>query len=54
MCKYSEARGPIFHFPCHSDLECQRTFGPNCKSCINTYCCPPPPSDKIHIQASKE
>ncbi|CAL0321493.1 unnamed protein product [Lupinus luteus] len=53
ICNYSEARGPIFQIPCHSDLDCERRYGPSCK-CINTNCCPTPPFDKIHIQTSKE
>ncbi|KAE9589143.1 hypothetical protein Lalb_Chr21g0305921 [Lupinus albus] len=54
MCKESDAFGPIVHFPCHSDSDCQKSYGPACKRCINTFCCPPPTFDKIHIQASKE
>ncbi|CAL0321194.1 unnamed protein product [Lupinus luteus] len=50
--KDSEARGPIVHYPCHSDIECQRLFGPGYK-CIRTNCIPPQLFDKVHIQASK-
>ncbi|KAE9608253.1 hypothetical protein Lalb_Chr08g0233501 [Lupinus albus] len=53
MCKDSEARGPIVHYPCHSDKECQIAVGPGYK-CVGTNCVPPQQFEKIHIQASKE
>ncbi|KAE9608251.1 hypothetical protein Lalb_Chr08g0233481 [Lupinus albus] len=52
MCKDSEARGPIVHYPCHSDSECQIAVGPGF-TCVDTNCVPPAQFEKIHIQASK-
>ncbi|KAH1253896.1 hypothetical protein AAZX31_04G123100 [Glycine max] len=53
MCMKLEARGPIAHWNCDNDSQCQFTC-PTCGCrCINTWCqCPTPPfTDNIHIQA---
>ncbi|CAL0320533.1 unnamed protein product [Lupinus luteus] len=53
MCKESDALGPIVHFPCTSDQQCEKFYGPECK-CIKTYCCPSSLFDKIHSQTSQD
>ncbi|KAE9589151.1 hypothetical protein Lalb_Chr21g0306001 [Lupinus albus] len=53
MCKESDAFGPIIHFPCSSDKQCENIHGPGCK-CIRTFCCPPLLFDKTQSQASLE